>query len=68
MARGEPKPGKRRLEEDFNPDMMRKGLEQIKENIRQHKRVLERLEKQKTEYQLQIGGIFTSVVPSGRVS
>lgn len=68
MARGEPKPGKRRLEEDFNPAMMRKGLEQIKENIRQHRRVLEGLEKQKLEYQLQIGGIFTSVVPSGRVS
>lgn len=59
MERGDPKPGARPREEDFNPEMMGNGLKDIQGNIRKHARQIRRLEKKKNEFGLELGRILT---------
>lgn len=61
MARGDPKPGVRRREEDFDPDMMEKGLKDIQGNIRKHKHNVNVLEKRKYELGIELGRILAGV-------
>lgn len=61
MERGDPKPGARRREEDFDPVMMEKGLTDIQNNIRKHQRNVNVLEKKKHELGLELGRILAGV-------
>lgn len=67
MARGEPKPNARRLEEDFDPDMMAKGLAEFKGNIAKYEQALSTLKAKEQELQFKIGGIITGGLQNGRV-
>ena len=58
MAKGEPKPGIRRREEDFDPEMMEAGLKDIQGNIRKHKQNVNVLEKRKYELGIKLGRIL----------
>jgi fructose/tagatose bisphosphate aldolase len=59
MERGDPKPGARPREEDFNPEMMDKALKDIQGNIRKHAHQVRWLEKKKNELGLELGRILT---------
>jgi hypothetical protein len=59
MERGEPKPGARRREEDFDPEMMDKAVKDIRANIRKHKNKINVLEKKKVDWGLELGRILT---------
>ena len=61
MERGEPKPGIRRREEDFDPKMMEAGLKDIQGNIRKHKQNVNVLEKRKYELGIKLGRILAGV-------
>ncbi len=63
MERGEPKPGARRKEQDFDPETMDKSLKLIQGNIRKHKHQIGRLEKKKTEMGLELGRVLTGGIP-----
>lgn len=59
MERGDPKPGAKPKEPDFDPGMMDKGLKGIQGNIRKHAHQVRRLEKKKVELGLELGRILT---------
>lgn len=59
MERGDPKPGARPKEPDFDPEMMEKGLKGIQGNIRKHVHQIRRLEKKKVELGIKLGRILT---------
>lgn len=59
MERGDPKPGARAKEPDFDPEMMDKGLKGIQGNIRKHVHQVRRLENKKNELGLELGRILT---------
>ncbi len=59
MERGEPKPGLRSREEDFDPEMMDKAVKDIRANIRKHKAKINVLEKKKVDWGLELGRILT---------
>ena len=59
MERGDPKPGARRKEPDFDPEMMESGIKVIQGNIRKHAHQIRRLEKKKNELGLELGRILT---------
>lgn len=63
MERGDPKPGARPKEPDFDPGMMDKALKGIQGNIRKHKHQIGRLEKKKVELGLELGRILTGGIP-----
>jgi hypothetical protein len=67
MARGEPKPGARRLEEDFDPVIMASELKRFQGNIEQYSEALCTLTAKQQELQFKIGGIITGGLPNGRV-
>ena len=59
MERGDPKPGARPREEDFDPEMMDKSLKGIQGNIRKHSHQIRFLEKKKVELGLELGRVLT---------
>ena len=59
MERGDPKPGARPKEPDFDPKQMEKGLKDIQGNIRKHAHQIRRLEIKKNELGLELGRILT---------
>jgi len=59
MERGEPKPGARPKEPDFNPEMMETGLKGIQGNILKHEQQIKRLEEKKFELGIELGRILT---------
>jgi len=59
MERGEPKPGLRRREEDFDPETMDRAVKDIQANVRKHKARINVLEKKKLDWGLELGRILT---------